>query len=144
MKGARSSIAMNTTMIFGTKVSVTSWIWVRAWNSEMMRPINSAMIMSGAPSFRVTMTASRPTSRRADSSMCQLPSDRHPQDFLVGGDHTIPDRGHGLHRQLRRGHRIHHLVEIGLAFGSLDRHLLGIAGRVHRILGELLQHLGEA
>ena len=36
MKGASSSIATKTTMIFGTKVRVTSWIWVNAWNSEMI------------------------------------------------------------------------------------------------------------
>ncbi len=74
MKGASSSIAMKTTMIFGTKVKVTSWIWVSAWNSEMTRPISSAMIMSGAPSFSVTMTASRPTSRRTASSMHDYPA----------------------------------------------------------------------
>ena len=38
MNGASSSMEMKTTTIFGTKVSVTSWIWVKAWNREMIKP----------------------------------------------------------------------------------------------------------
>lgn len=36
--GAETAKVKNTAMIFGTKVSVISWIWVTAWNSEINTP----------------------------------------------------------------------------------------------------------
>ena len=41
-------------MIFGTKVSVISWICVSAWRKEMARPTTSASSMIGAPSLSAT------------------------------------------------------------------------------------------
>jgi len=36
--GAEIAKVKNTAMIFGTKVSVISWIWVTDWNSEINTP----------------------------------------------------------------------------------------------------------
>ena len=59
MKGSSSMSDSMMTMIFGTKVSVISWIWVSAWKSETTRPMPSARSITGAPSLSETMIASR-------------------------------------------------------------------------------------
>ena len=40
-----------TAIIFGTKDSVGSWIWVAAWNSEIRNPTRSAVSSTGAATF---------------------------------------------------------------------------------------------
>src|SRR5690349_10112081 len=138
MNGASSSRETKTTRIFGTKVRVASWIWVKAWNSEMMRPTMSEISMIGVPIFSTTITASRLTSRSAASSMAILARvlnalDRHPQDFLVGGDGLVADRGDCLQGHFRRGDRRHHVGDIGLAGGSEQGLLFRFGAGLHGI-----------
>ena len=40
--------------IFGTNVSVTSWIWVTDWNSEMARPMARLTRRIGAATLATT------------------------------------------------------------------------------------------
>ena len=46
-----TSSAIATAIIFGTKDSVGSWIWVAAWNSEIRNPTRSAVSSTGAATF---------------------------------------------------------------------------------------------
>src|SRR3954447_4261666 len=39
----------------GTNVSVTSWIWVTDWNSEMAKPIARLVMRMGAQTLAVTV-----------------------------------------------------------------------------------------
>src|SRR5690349_19265350 len=47
MKGPISTMTSSTTTIFGTKVSVISWTWVRAWSSAITMPTSMAAPTAG-------------------------------------------------------------------------------------------------
>src|SRR5579863_170073 len=49
--------------IFGTKISVCSWIWVSAWNSDTTTPTTSPTTISGEDTTTMVQIASRATSR---------------------------------------------------------------------------------
>src|SRR3954464_8754252 len=44
-----------TAASLGTNVSVTSWIWVTDWNSEMARPMARLVMRIGAETLAVTI-----------------------------------------------------------------------------------------
>src|SRR5688500_8210962 len=50
-----TSSAIATAIIFGTKDSVGSWIWVAAWKSEIRKPTSSAVISTGAATLAATI-----------------------------------------------------------------------------------------
>ena len=50
----QTSRAMPTPMSLGTKARVNSWICVIDWNSEMTKPMTSAVTRIGAESFSAT------------------------------------------------------------------------------------------
>src|SRR3954454_19488075 len=52
---------------FGTNVSVTSWIWVTDWNSEMARPMARLVIRMGALTLAVTVIIRKAISMTAVS-----------------------------------------------------------------------------
>ncbi len=52
-------ITANIATIFGTKVSVCSWIEVVVWNMDMMSPTSIPTPISGADTIRITMSDSR-------------------------------------------------------------------------------------
>jgi hypothetical protein len=58
MKGAEATRATNMAAIFGTNVSVISWICVRAWNKAMPRPTIVATARTGADAMRMAQIES--------------------------------------------------------------------------------------
>ena len=64
MKGAVRAMTTKITMIFGTKVSVISWIWVSAWNSAMTMPTTMAAPTAG-PEATMTVQIADWTMSRA-------------------------------------------------------------------------------
>src|SRR3954471_18801640 len=52
---------------FGTHVSVTSWIWVTDWNSEMARPMARLVSRMGALTLAVTVIIRKAISMTAVS-----------------------------------------------------------------------------
>src|SRR5436190_10648108 len=58
-----------TAASLGTNVSVTSWIWVTDWNSEMARPMARLVRRIGAETLAVTIIILRAISITAVSVM---------------------------------------------------------------------------
>src|SRR6266545_5141812 len=130
MNGSAISMATKIARILGTKASVISWIWVRAWNSEMMTPTMSPISNSGLETITSVRIASRATSSTSDPVIAQSlgiacclckvdcahpSSDRHPHDFLVGLNHAVAHRDQRLDCHLGFRHRRHHVDDVGLA-----------------------------
>src|SRR5579863_217945 len=95
MNGISTTRDSMITRIFGTKVSVISWICVSACRMEMMRPQASAISMTGAPILSATMIASLPITKTSLTLMVRR-SHRHLDDVLIGGDHLVAHGDHGL------------------------------------------------
>ena len=69
MKEPETATTTRMTMIFGTKVSVTSWIWVRAWISAMMVPTSIAAPTAGPEATMMVQIAAWTMSRASRSFM---------------------------------------------------------------------------
>src|SRR3954454_21538850 len=82
----QTSSATDTPMALGTKLSVTSWIWVIDCSSETAKPMTSAVTSTGAQSLAASTRASRPMSRIAFVSMLGSSVVRADQ----GGDDQAP------------------------------------------------------
>src|ERR671936_344651 len=63
MNGKASSSVTKIARIFGTKISVCSWICVSAWNSDTTTPTTRPTTISGAETTTRVQIASRATSR---------------------------------------------------------------------------------
>src|SRR5258705_5154204 len=148
MNGSAISMATKIARILGTKASVISWIWVRAWNSEMMTPTMSPISSSGLETITSVRIVSRATSSTSDPVIAQFPpssplhssSDRHPHDFLVSLNHAVAHRDERLDCHFGFRNRGHHVDDIGLA--GHHSALLGIgclAGFEHAANGVLEQ-----
>src|SRR5271154_666262 len=148
MWGSRTIRESMITMIFGTKVSVISWIWVSACSTEMQRPTTSASSITGAPILSATMIASLPISSMSlaftGDPLPPRRSDRHLDDVLVGGNHLVPHRDHGLQRGIGVGERGGDLGDVRLAGDALQAGLLRVLQGVDGAAGGLLHQLGEA
>src|SRR6056297_951311 len=109
-------VSQKTMMIapsFGTKVRVSSWIEVRAWNSPTISPATSATARIGKDIMTETQSPSRRVSKKRTSS--SIASDRHTQDFLVGLDHAVAHRHRSLNREFGLCERLHERMRIGSA-----------------------------
>src|SRR5215470_269499 len=73
MNGSAISMATKIARILGTKASVISWIWVSAWNSEMMTPTTSPISSSGLETITSVRIASRATSSTSDPVIAPIP-----------------------------------------------------------------------
>src|SRR6185312_13531023 len=153
MKGSSTNSATDMMMILGAKVRVCSCSWVMAWNSEIVMPTTSDSSIIGPATCSITRIASRAISSVSASVIPKSPetkpampsSDRHPHDVLVGGDHLVAHRYHGLQRHFRIGDRGHHVGQLDIgAGGGLDAQRLGAFGGGQRVLGGVLDHLAEA
>src|SRR5918997_4536391 len=109
MNGSIRIMAANTARIFGTKMSVCSWICVSACMSETTKPTRRATSISGAPTLRNVTMPSRAMSRMAAPVM----SDRHAHDFLVGGDDAVAHGDERLEGRLAFGYGRHHVNNVG-------------------------------
>src|SRR3954470_8457550 len=63
MNGNASNNVTKIARIFGTKISVCSWIWVSAWNSDTTTPTTSPITIKGDDTTTMVQIASRATSR---------------------------------------------------------------------------------
>src|SRR5437899_5220782 len=63
MNGKASNNVTKIARIFGTKISVCSWIWVSAWNSDTTTPTTRPTTISGDDTTTMVQIASRATSR---------------------------------------------------------------------------------
>src|SRR6476661_5438262 len=63
MNGNASNNVTKIARIFGTKISVCSWIWVSAWNSDTTTPTTSPITIRGDDTTTMVQIASRATSR---------------------------------------------------------------------------------
>src|SRR5438874_8084050 len=63
MNGNVNNSVTKIARIFGTKISVCSWIWVSAWNSETTTPTTSPITIKGDDTTTMVQIASRATSR---------------------------------------------------------------------------------
>ncbi len=61
MNGNASNSVTKIARIFGTKISVCSWIWVSAWNSETTTPTTSPITIKGDDTTTMVQIASRAT-----------------------------------------------------------------------------------
>src|SRR6201989_191232 len=100
MNGRAISMVMKMAMIFGTKTSVCSWIWVSAWNSAKRMPTTRPTAIIGAATRIITQMPSRAMSRTWAPFMSGPLLDRHAHDFLVRVDHLVAYRHHAFHREL--------------------------------------------
>jgi hypothetical protein len=62
MNGSASNNVTKIARIFGTKISVCSWIWVSAWNSDTTTPTTRPITISGDDTTTMVQIASRATS----------------------------------------------------------------------------------
>src|SRR5690348_15134685 len=140
MKGRKSMSEIRMTNIFGTKVSVISWICVKACRKAMARPMTSARSMIGAPSLSVTMIVScaRSTASAAFTRTI-LRSDRQSGDILIGLNDTVAHRDDRLQDDLGIGHGGGHLREVGLAGDRLQARRLALLQRVDGVARRLFQ-----
>src|ERR1700749_1266225 len=74
MNGSASNNVTKIASIFGTKISVCSWIWVSAWNSDTTTPTTSPTTISGEDTTTMVQMASRATSRVSAPVIFQLTS----------------------------------------------------------------------
>src|SRR5579859_7434083 len=121
MKGRKISSTRRTVSTFGTKVRVISWICVKAWKIETMRPTARPDSKGGAATFTMTSMPDRASSMSSDSVTCRS-SDRHLQNVVIGGDHV---------------------ADIGLAGDRLLGKLLALLAAVDGVLDAVLQQAGE-
>src|ERR1700751_3596268 len=63
MNGKASNRVTKIARIFGTKISVCSWICVSAWNSDTTTPTTSPTTIKGDDTTTIVQIASRATSR---------------------------------------------------------------------------------
>src|SRR4029079_18555753 len=63
MNGKASNSVTKIARIFGTKISVCSWICVSAWNNDTTTPTTSPITISGDDTTTMVQIASRATSR---------------------------------------------------------------------------------
>src|SRR5579871_6671894 len=63
MNGSANNNVTKIARIFGTKISVCSWIWVSAWNSDTTTPTRSPTTIMGEDTTTMVQIASRATSR---------------------------------------------------------------------------------
>src|SRR5213596_3567009 len=63
MNGNVNNSVTKIARIFGTKISVCSWIWVSAWNSETTTPTTRPITIKGDDTTTMVQIASRATSR---------------------------------------------------------------------------------
>src|SRR6478736_4227959 len=73
-----TSSAIPAAIALGTKLSVTSWIWVTDCTSETTNPTTSAVTSTGAASLAASTRASRPTSTTAAVSIAHPPTVYEP------------------------------------------------------------------
>src|SRR3954471_8432063 len=103
-----TSSAIATAIIFGTKDSVCSWIWVAAWNSEIRKPTSSAVSRTGAATLAASIIVCSASSVTWVSVMA-LP--RPVRVDQCGGDQRPPvddDEQQQLERQRHDRRRHHH------------------------------------
>src|SRR3954469_20610995 len=112
------TITRATPASLGTNVSVTSWIWVTDWNSEMARPITRLVMRMGAATLAVTVIIRSAISMTVVSVMGspsmearqkglddQRPAiDQHEQQDLERERHQHRREHHHAHRHERRAH----------------------------------------
>src|SRR5262245_11830885 len=142
MNGSATSMATKIARILGTKASVSAWIWVSAWNSEMTTPTMSPISISGLETITSVRIASRATSSTSAPVMAQHPlssprkrgpSKRGPDGYASSLQQRPRSTGSPLSRGRRKGRspsdRHPHDLFVGLdhavAHGDerLDRHL---------------------
>ena len=85
---------------FGTKVSVSSWIEVKAWKRPITMPTTNVTDKIGSETANAAHRLDRKTSRISFSDM-RL--DRHPKNFLVRFDHLVANRNGRLDGKLCGG-----------------------------------------
>src|SRR3954451_291287 len=73
MNGNASNNVTKIARIFGTKISVCSWIWVSAWNSDTTTPTTSPITIKGDDTTTMVQIASRATSRVSAPVISRLP-----------------------------------------------------------------------
>src|SRR5258706_4091745 len=152
MNGSRTRSDTNITTILGTKVSVVSLIWVRAWNTEIRRPTARLISIRGPETWSSTRIASRASSTVSFSFIGppasaddpgRESSDRHLEDVEISADHAVAHRDHGLQGHLGVRHRGHDVGQIGLAGDARDAGLLGHVAGAERLLGLGLDQVRE-
>src|ERR1044072_3995274 len=121
MNGSASSSVTKIARIFGTKISVCSWIWVSACTSETTTPTIRPTTISGDDTTTMVQIASRAISRVSAPVMIYVPFhnssfrdappgagpddrlDRHLHDVFIGLDHAVAHRHQRGHRDVGFG-----------------------------------------
>src|SRR6185369_7354083 len=80
MNGNASNNVTKIARIFGTKISVCSWIWVSAWNSDTTSPTT----IKGDDTTTMVQIASRATSRVSAPVIVVLTTFSFPPSFRDG------------------------------------------------------------
>src|SRR3954447_16495900 len=97
MNGSASSSVTKIASIFGTKISVCSWIWVSAWISDTATPTRRPTIISGDDTTTMVQIASRAMSRVSAPVMFNIPLLPHGEERALARvsnhePHTHPSR----------------------------------------------------
>src|SRR4029079_18365708 len=72
MNGKASNSVTKIARIFGTKISVCSWICVSAWNNDTTTPTTRPTTISGDDTTTMVQIASRATSRVSAPVICSF------------------------------------------------------------------------